>query len=246
MEDVRAHQIFGLVIALMFFSPFLSLYTVRAHIVAGRHIIEYENNIYWTSGPSGSLFPWPREPGDQGSTQTGLLVTASEADSFIYTYLIKTWGLIGVSILAWFGTGLFLLESMTRRHSVKVLVRILLVSILVGCLVTICSSRLFVIQTENVHNKLITYEKGVPFPYIIETVEVRLLTWWEYNSKMRPPLYPYEQTVGYEVLAIPLLSSVLSNTVAVAGVIGIILIRAKKSNLRADGFRDQLGRKMAP
>jgi len=135
-----------------------------------------------------------------------------------------------------------MLESMTRRHGMKVLIRVLLVSILLGCLVTIYSSRLFVIETENVHNLLITYERGLPFPYIIETAKVDLHP--PLTLPLDPPP-PRAYTVGYEVLAIPLLSSVLSNTVAVAGVIGLILIRAKKSSLKADRLRDQLGRKMA-
>jgi hypothetical protein len=122
----------------------------------------------------------------------------------------------------------------------------LLVSILLGCLVTIYSSRLFVIQTENVHSQLITYERGLPFPYLIETALVRrgrlrAEGWWPPD-----PYYPHPTyTMGYEILTIPLLSSVLSNTVAVAGIIGILLIRAKQSSLKADRVRDQLGRKMA-
>jgi len=123
------------------------------------------------------------------------------------------------------------------------LIRILLVSILLGCLITIYSSRLFVIQTENVHNLLITYERGLPFPYVIETTQVHRGFLYVY----KPYRYPYyhERTVGYEILTIPLLSSMISNTFAVAGIIGIILIGAKKSSLKADRLRDQLGRKMA-
>jgi hypothetical protein len=95
---------------LMFFSSFLMLYTIRAHTIAGRHIYEGSNYIAWRSGPAGSLFPCPR-----GSGGFGILVPVSEVDSFIYRYLIKSWVLVGLSILAWIGTGLFMLKSIRRK-----------------------------------------------------------------------------------------------------------------------------------
>jgi len=115
VEDVRSHQAFVLVIALTFFSSFLSLYTIRAHTIA-RHIGEGpdSNSIGWPSSPSGSLFPWPKEPG-----MCDMISTSNGVDWFIYRYLIKTWGLAGLSILAWVGTGLFVLKSMTRKQGLR-------------------------------------------------------------------------------------------------------------------------------
>jgi len=118
---MRSHHAFVLAIALMFFSSFLSLYTVRAHAIADRHIMEYRNNIVWTSSPAGSLFPCPREHWDQRIPKTDFLVKASEVDVFIYRYLIKTWGLAGLSILVWVGTGVLMLTSMTRKSGLNVL-----------------------------------------------------------------------------------------------------------------------------
>jgi hypothetical protein len=124
------------------------------------------------------------------------------------------------------------------------LIRILLASVLLGCLITIYSSRLFVIQTENVHKQLITYEKGFPFPYIIETARVNRET-LQWRVRWDPALFGYyTYIVGYEILAIPLLSSIISNTFAVAGIIGIIVIGEKKSSLRGYRLRDQLGTKV--
>jgi len=126
VEDVRSHQAFVLMIALMFFSSFLSLYTVKAHAVV-RHIIILEielpipqielpsSNYFWPD-ISGSLFPCPREPG-----QLDVLSRVSEVDIFIYRYLIKTWALAGLSILAWISTGVFMLTSMTRKSGLNVL-----------------------------------------------------------------------------------------------------------------------------
>jgi len=107
---MRAYQSFVIMTALMFFSSFLSLYTVRAHTIA-RHIIEYPRGYYaWTSSPRGSLFPCPRGPGPFLA-----LSGVSEVDVFIYRYLIKSWVLVGLSILIWIGTGLFMLKSIRRK-----------------------------------------------------------------------------------------------------------------------------------
>ncbi|MDH5732850.1 MAG: hypothetical protein OEY88_03575 [Candidatus Bathyarchaeota archaeon] len=91
------------------------LYTLRAHTVA-RRISEEFNYTVWGSRPSGSLFPCPREPGPVRDRSS-----VNEVDRFIYRYLIKTWGLAGLSILAWIGTGLFMLKSITRKQGLKVL-----------------------------------------------------------------------------------------------------------------------------
>jgi len=91
-------------IVLTFISAYLTLYTWRAHTIATRNIYEDPDGeaVAWTSGPSGSLFPWPREPGI-----FAVLSTINEVDLFIYNYLIKPWILVGLSILMWIGTGLF-------------------------------------------------------------------------------------------------------------------------------------------
>lgn len=53
------------------------------------------------TGPSGSLLPWPREPG-----MLEALSKINEVDLFIYRCLIKPWVLVGLSMLIWAGTGL--------------------------------------------------------------------------------------------------------------------------------------------
>jgi len=115
----------------------------------------------------------------------------------------------------------------------RTIVCVLMAAFALGCVVTAVSPFVFFYETEDVHKQLMTYERGLPFPYIIETARVRrdrLMTDWDPS---------YTRTVGYEILAIPLLSSMISNTFAVAGIIGIMLIGAKKSSLRVDRLRDQ-------
>ena len=78
------------------------------HTIASRHIYEGPdgNAVAWRTGPSGSLFPWPRASG-----MLEILSRINEVDLFIYKYLIKPWVLVGLSILAWLGTGLFIFRT---------------------------------------------------------------------------------------------------------------------------------------
>jgi hypothetical protein len=61
--------------------------------------------LAWRTGPSGSLFLWPRESGI-----FQILSEINEVDFFIYKYLFRTWGLFGLSILLWSCTGLFIFK----------------------------------------------------------------------------------------------------------------------------------------
>jgi len=90
------------VILLVVFSTYLSLYTVALHIVAARHIYEDPDSkvVSWRTGPSGSLFPWPKEPG-----MLEVLTKLNEVDLVIYRYLVKTLALVGFSILLWVAAG---------------------------------------------------------------------------------------------------------------------------------------------
>lgn len=89
---------------LIIFSTYLTAYTWKAHTVASRYIIVGLNGapLAWRTAPSGSLFPWPRQSG-----MFQMLSDVNEIDFFIYKYLIKTWGLVGLSMLICICTGLF-------------------------------------------------------------------------------------------------------------------------------------------
>jgi len=89
---------------------------MKAHTIAGQHIYEEGNYIAWRSGPAGSFLPWPREPGP-----LEVLSSVNEVDTFIYRYLIKSWVLVGLSILAWISTGLFIFKLAKRKWDLKVL-----------------------------------------------------------------------------------------------------------------------------
>ena len=86
--------------ALILVSAYLTSFTFASYIVSAS-LIEYGGEIWWRSGPSGSLFPWPREPG-----MLQVLTRASGADMFIYL-LMKSWILVGLSVLAWVVTALY-------------------------------------------------------------------------------------------------------------------------------------------
>lgn len=101
------------VIVLTFVSTYLTLYTWNAHTVAAGHIHEDPEGkgVDW-GATSGSLFPWPR-----GSGMLPVLVKLNEVDLFIYSYLIKTWGLVGISILMWIGTVLSIFRLIKAQAS---------------------------------------------------------------------------------------------------------------------------------
>ncbi len=91
-----------ILIILCIISAYLTLYTVKAHTIAARHIYEDAegNAISWRTSPSGSLFPWPKEPG-----MLEVLSKMDDVDLLIYRYLIKPLVLVGLSILIWIVTG---------------------------------------------------------------------------------------------------------------------------------------------
>ncbi|MCW4021094.1 MAG: hypothetical protein NWF14_07710 [Candidatus Bathyarchaeota archaeon] len=89
-----------IVIILAAISTCLTLYTIKAHAISMEYIYEDAENTFWCRGPSGSLFPWPTEPG-----RLEILSQIDETDLFIYRHLIKSWMLVGLSILLWVATG---------------------------------------------------------------------------------------------------------------------------------------------
>jgi len=92
-------------------SACLTLYTVRAYAVA-RYAYADESGGGWLYTPSGSFFPWPREPG-----MATALSKMSESDLFIYRYLIKSWVLVGVTVLLWAITCLYFSRRIMRVHT---------------------------------------------------------------------------------------------------------------------------------
>ena len=94
-------------------SIYLTIYTFEAHSVASRYISSDSHGaVFWINGPSGSLFPWPRGPG-----MAEVLSRINEVDLFIYTYLIKTWVMAGLSALAWVITVLFVYKAAKHDNS---------------------------------------------------------------------------------------------------------------------------------
>jgi len=100
-------------IALIAISMYLAMYAFEAHTIAARYISSDSHGaVFWINGPSGSLFPWPREPG-----MLEVLSRINDVDLFIYTYLIKTWMLAGLSALAWVITVLFVYKATKHDNS---------------------------------------------------------------------------------------------------------------------------------
>jgi hypothetical protein len=92
-------------------SIYLSIYTFEAYSIASRYLPSDSNGAVWINGPSGSLFPWPRGPG-----MAEVLSRINDVDLFIYTYLIKTWTLAGLSTLAWVITVLFVYKAVKHDN----------------------------------------------------------------------------------------------------------------------------------
>ncbi|MCJ7634567.1 hypothetical protein MUP77_19520 [Candidatus Bathyarchaeota archaeon] len=105
--------------ALVLVSAYLTSYTFASYIVSAS-LTEYGGEIWWSRGPSGSLFPWPREPG-----MLQILTKVNEVDLFIYL-LIESWILVSISILTWVVAALYFsgrlstgLESQRPLHAEK-------------------------------------------------------------------------------------------------------------------------------
>lgn len=96
-------------IIMLVVSIYLSVYTLIVHNLAASHIYETSEDVYWTSGPPGSLFPWPKEPG-----MLEYLPQVDGVDLFVYLYLIKTWLLAGLSGLSWFLTSLYVYVAQSK------------------------------------------------------------------------------------------------------------------------------------
>lgn len=98
---------------LFLLSTIVTWYTISCHVVANGYL--YVNSItdevFWTSGPAGSFFPWPTAPG-----LLEILTRLNAVDLFIFQYLIRTWALAGLSIILWALTGLSLLK-MTKKSN---------------------------------------------------------------------------------------------------------------------------------
>ena len=103
-------------VVLFIFTTILTLYTITVHIIADRHLYEdpITKIVYWTSGPSGSLFPWPKAPG-----LLEILTKVNEVDLFVYKYLINTWVLVVLSIIMWIITGLFIFRMINSNEQSK-------------------------------------------------------------------------------------------------------------------------------
>ena len=97
-----------LVIVLCIISIIFTLYTVKAHRVA-RAIVEWQGELYWRDSGGGWFLPWPPRPG--GVVAPVILPIKEEVTLFIYRYLIKTRVLVGLSILIWAVTGLFIIKA---------------------------------------------------------------------------------------------------------------------------------------
>lgn len=94
-------------------SIYLTIYTFEAYSIASRYISsDSYGAVFWINGPSGSLFPWPRAPG-----MAEVLSGINDVDLFIYTYLIKTWMLAGLSALVWVITVLFVYKATKHDNS---------------------------------------------------------------------------------------------------------------------------------
>ena len=103
----------ALVLIVLFIIPAcFTLYTYWVHWVAG-YICEFEGEIWWTSSPVSSLFPWPRMPGGY----IGLVPLDDEADLFMYRYLVKPLVLVWLSILMWTISAYFMFRVVKARRA---------------------------------------------------------------------------------------------------------------------------------
>ena len=116
MVDLRfSRKSISLLVLLTALSTWFTLYTVAAYNVA-RYVTEMDGIIYWPDSRGGSFFPWPTRP--SGSSLPVLMPIIDEVDLAIYTHLIKSWILVGITALLLVGTFLYILRLAIRTsHS---------------------------------------------------------------------------------------------------------------------------------
>jgi len=98
-----------LLVVLSLVLTYLTLYTANAYSIAP-HVLDADTPV-WRSAPSGSFFPWPKRPG-----MLEILSEMNGVDKFIYLYLIKSWALVGVTILLWIVMVLYVLRLANRLY----------------------------------------------------------------------------------------------------------------------------------
>jgi hypothetical protein len=101
-----------IIIILLGISIYLTIYTFSVHALAASHIYETSEGVFWRSGPPGSFFPWPQEPG-----MLEYLAKVEGIDLSIYLYLIKTWILTGLTIISWLITGLYVYSKLKKKKT---------------------------------------------------------------------------------------------------------------------------------
>lgn len=100
-------------IALGLVSTCLTLYTTSAHAVA-RYAFDGGSELGWLYTPPGSFLPWPKAPG-----MAAALSKSNAIDLFIYRYLIKSWVLVGITVVQWTVTGLLLRRMRAQLNHVQ-------------------------------------------------------------------------------------------------------------------------------
>ena len=85
-----------ILVALLLITVVFTAYTISAYHVAN-YIHEIDGTLMWSSIPGGSFFPWPSYP------EIGLpaLTPVNEVDGLFYQLFIKSWILVGITVLLW-------------------------------------------------------------------------------------------------------------------------------------------------
>jgi hypothetical protein len=110
METLR-NKLTLVIIALILLSIYLSVYSVVAYDIAVGHIYEDENGeLWWITTPSGSLFPWPEEPG-----MLEALSSVHDVDIFIYRYLVVPRLIFWLPLVSWLFTAISVYMKFGRR-----------------------------------------------------------------------------------------------------------------------------------
>jgi hypothetical protein len=102
--------------ALLLSSIVFTAYTISAYDVAS-HIHELFGRLMWSSIPGGSFFPWPTYP------EIGLpaLTPVNEVDVLFYQLFIKSWFLVGITVLLWTVTVAFCVILLFKNRKQRIM-----------------------------------------------------------------------------------------------------------------------------